>query len=162
MILADNAGYDSSDLTAKLRAAHFEGRSDSGLGMFSDSTQPKVPSNHLADMYEGTIASMRELGVTESYKLKRQVVLSASEAAEMILRWVLIYYWAAGECSFISDAGLTLYCVQRRGSVKLISTYSLLTSLTALVLLLNCYKSGTCRNLSCLNHLRRKRAIGVC
>lgn len=29
---------------------------------------------------------MRELGVTESYKLKRQVVLSASEAAEMIIR----------------------------------------------------------------------------
>lgn len=29
---------------------------------------------------------MRKLGVTESYKLKRQVVLSASEAAEMILR----------------------------------------------------------------------------
>lgn len=32
------------------------------------------------------VGSMRELGVTESYKLKRQVVLSASEAAEMILR----------------------------------------------------------------------------
>jgi T-complex protein 1 subunit beta len=30
---------------------------------------------------------MRELGVTESYKLKRQVVLSASEAAEMIIRY---------------------------------------------------------------------------
>jgi T-complex protein 1 subunit beta len=29
---------------------------------------------------------MKELGVTESYKLKRQVVLSASEAAEMIIR----------------------------------------------------------------------------
>ena len=29
---------------------------------------------------------MMELGVTESYKLKRQVVLSASEAAEMIIR----------------------------------------------------------------------------
>lgn len=29
---------------------------------------------------------MEELGVFESYKLKRQVVLSASEAAEMILR----------------------------------------------------------------------------
>ena len=29
---------------------------------------------------------MRDLGVTESYKLKRQVILSASEAAEMILR----------------------------------------------------------------------------
>lgn len=39
-------------------------------------------------MYEGKIASMVTLGVTESYKLKRQVVLSASEAAEMILRYV--------------------------------------------------------------------------
>lgn len=34
----------------------------------------------------GEIGSMRKLGVTESYKLKRQVVSSASEAAEMILR----------------------------------------------------------------------------
>ncbi|GAA6041841.1 hypothetical protein JCM8097_004501 [Rhodosporidiobolus ruineniae] len=68
-ILADNAGYDSSDLVAKLRAAHYEGRADSGL-----------------DMERGTVGSMRECGVTESYKLKRQVILSASEAAEMILR----------------------------------------------------------------------------
>jgi len=37
-------------------------------------------------MEQGIIGSMRECGVTESYKLKRQVVLSASEAAEMILR----------------------------------------------------------------------------
>lgn len=29
---------------------------------------------------------MAELGVTESYKLKRQVVVSASEASEMVLR----------------------------------------------------------------------------
>ncbi|KAI6151553.1 chaperonin Cpn60/TCP-1 family [Pisolithus tinctorius] len=68
-ILADNAGYDSSDLVTRLRAAHYEGQSDAGL-----------------DMNEGTIASMKKLGVTESYKLKRQVVLSASEAAEMIIR----------------------------------------------------------------------------
>ncbi|KAE9393965.1 hypothetical protein BT96DRAFT_863124 [Gymnopus androsaceus JB14] len=68
-ILADNAGYDSSDLVAKLRAAHYEGQADAGL-----------------DMNQGTIGSMVELGVTESYKLKRQVVLSASEAAEMIIR----------------------------------------------------------------------------
>ena len=32
IILADNAGYDSSDLVSKLRAAHYEGRSDAGLG----------------------------------------------------------------------------------------------------------------------------------
>ncbi|KAI1788907.1 chaperonin Cpn60/TCP-1 family [Ganoderma leucocontextum] len=69
IILADNAGYDSSDLVAKLRAAHYEGKSDAGL-----------------DMNEGTVGSMLTLGVTESYKLKRQVVISASEAAEMILR----------------------------------------------------------------------------
>jgi T-complex protein 1 subunit beta len=31
-ILADNAGYDSSDLVAKLRAAHYEGKADAGLG----------------------------------------------------------------------------------------------------------------------------------
>jgi T-complex protein 1 subunit beta len=41
-------------------------------------------------MDQGTIGSMRELGVTESYKLKRQVILSASEAAEMIIRYVLL------------------------------------------------------------------------
>ncbi|KAF9078265.1 T-complex protein 1 subunit beta [Rhodocollybia butyracea] len=68
-ILADNAGYDSGDLVTKLRVAHFEGQGDAGL-----------------DMNQGTIGSMTELGITESYKLKRQVVLSASEAAEMIIR----------------------------------------------------------------------------
>ncbi|KAF7965769.1 hypothetical protein HWV62_41960, partial [Athelia sp. TMB] len=68
-ILADNAGYDSSDLVSKLRAAHYEGDAQAGL-----------------DMNQGTIGSMKELGITESYKLKRQVVLSASEAAEMIIR----------------------------------------------------------------------------
>ena len=31
-ILADNGGYDSSDLVTKLRAAHYEGRADAGLG----------------------------------------------------------------------------------------------------------------------------------
>ncbi|KAH7101125.1 t-complex protein 1 beta subunit (tcp-1-beta) [Auriculariales sp. MPI-PUGE-AT-0066] len=68
-ILADNAGYDSSDLVARLRAAHYQGQKDAGL-----------------DMNNATIESMHKLGVTESYKLKRQVVVSASEAAEMILR----------------------------------------------------------------------------
>jgi len=68
-ILADNAGYDSSDLVSRLRAAHYEGESDAGL-----------------DMFEAKVESMRKFGVTESYKLKRQVVVSAGEACEMILR----------------------------------------------------------------------------
>lgn len=68
-ILADNAGLDSSELVSQLRAAHQAGQTDAGL-----------------DLNEGKVASMADLGVTESYKLKRQVILSASEAAEMILR----------------------------------------------------------------------------
>ncbi|KAI8898091.1 chaperonin Cpn60/TCP-1 family [Globomyces pollinis-pini] len=68
-ILADNAGYDSSDLVARLRAAHASGKSTFGL-----------------DMYNGDIADVSTLGITESFKLKRQVLLSASEATEMILR----------------------------------------------------------------------------
>jgi T-complex protein 1 subunit beta len=31
-ILADNAGFDSADLVSKLKAAHYEGRADAGLG----------------------------------------------------------------------------------------------------------------------------------
>ena len=37
-------------------------------------------------MEGGTIADMTEIGICESFKVKSQVVLSASEAAEMILR----------------------------------------------------------------------------
>lgn len=68
-ILADNAGFDSSELVSQLRAAHYEGKTTAGL-----------------DMVNGIVADVRELGITESYKLKKQVLLSASEAAEMILR----------------------------------------------------------------------------
>lgn len=32
------------------------------------------------------MADVRELGITESFAVKRQVLMSASEAAEMILR----------------------------------------------------------------------------
>ncbi|KAF5362596.1 hypothetical protein D9758_009589 [Tetrapyrgos nigripes] len=73
-ILAGNAGLDATELVAELRAEHFEGRRDKGLDLTSSSTG------------EGKVGSMRELGVTESYKLKKQVVLSATEAAEMIVR----------------------------------------------------------------------------
>jgi T-complex protein 1 subunit beta len=38
------------------------------------------------DMYNGTIGDMMELGVAEAFKSKLCVLLSASEAAEMILR----------------------------------------------------------------------------
>lgn len=96
-ILADNAGYDSSDLVSRLRAAHYDGQRDAGLGELTRKVEKRAvcltsgrPLH--VDMNEGTIGSMRKLGVTESYKLKRQVVVSASEAAEMILRYVFVDY----------------------------------------------------------------------
>ncbi|XP_051808787.1 T-complex protein 1 subunit beta [Acanthochromis polyacanthus] len=68
-IIADNAGYDSADLVAQLRAAHQENKTTFGL-----------------NMSEGSVGNMVDLGITESFQVKRQVLLSASEAAEMILR----------------------------------------------------------------------------
>jgi len=35
---------------------------------------------------KGEVGDMVELGITESYSVKRQVVVQAAEAAEMILR----------------------------------------------------------------------------
>lgn len=67
--IADNGGYDSTDLVSKLRALHAEGNQTAGL-----------------DMEKGVVGDMVELGITESYKVKLQVLMSASEAAEMILR----------------------------------------------------------------------------
>jgi T-complex protein 1 subunit beta len=37
-------------------------------------------------MYQGKITDLIDLGVMESFKYKFQVLMSASEAAEMILR----------------------------------------------------------------------------
>ena len=37
-------------------------------------------------MLDGTVGDMEELGITESFMVKQQMVASASEAAEMILR----------------------------------------------------------------------------
>lgn len=61
------------------------------LGLVSSIPQPLTGSNRYtpsdsADMDLGEVGSMLELGITESFKLKKQVVVSASEAAEMILR----------------------------------------------------------------------------
>lgn len=68
-ILADNGGYDSSELVAQLRSAHSRGNTQMGLNMTL-----------------GCIGDMRELGVTEALKSKVQSLTSAHEAAEMILR----------------------------------------------------------------------------
>lgn len=68
-ILSDNGGYDSAELVSQLRAAHAGGQITAGL-----------------NMYQGTVGDMRELAVTESFRVKDQIVISATEAAEMIMR----------------------------------------------------------------------------
>jgi len=68
-IIADNAGFDSSELISQLRANHASGQKTFGLNM---------------DV--GRVEDVQKLGITESFHLKRQVLLSAAEAAEMILR----------------------------------------------------------------------------
>merc|ERR1719430_1076699 len=64
-IMAENGGYDSAQLVSELKAYHKQGKSTSGL-----------------NMYKGCTGDMLELGITESLAVKRQVLLSASEAAE--------------------------------------------------------------------------------
>lgn len=56
-------------MISELRAAHSTGPSTFGLNMDA-----------------GKVDCMKKLGITESFVVKRQVLLSASEAAEMILR----------------------------------------------------------------------------
>jgi T-complex protein 1 subunit beta len=67
--ISDNGGYDSSKLISHLRAEHARGNSTAGLNMDT-----------------GEVGDMAKLGITESFKVKSQVVSSASEAAEMIMR----------------------------------------------------------------------------
>ena len=38
------------------------------------------------NMFEGRVDNMKELGVTECLRVKEQALISATEAAEMILR----------------------------------------------------------------------------
>ena len=66
--LAENAGLDSIDSLVDLRAAH-EDSIYMGLNVF-----------------EGGVTDMKEAGVIEPQRVKKQAIQSAAEAAEMILR----------------------------------------------------------------------------
>ncbi len=61
--------YDSAELVSLLRHQHHTGNNTAGLNMTN-----------------GTVGDMMNMGITEPLKLKLQVLLSAAEAAEMILR----------------------------------------------------------------------------
>jgi T-complex protein 1 subunit beta len=68
-IICDNAGLDSADILSSLRASHATPGSCAGV-----------------DIITGAVGDMRTCGIFESFKVKQQVLLSATEAAEMIIR----------------------------------------------------------------------------
>ena len=67
--IAENAGLDPIDMIVAIRAAHEAGNRTFGL-----------------DVYEGRPADMLKAGVVEPLRVKTQAIMSAAEAAVMILR----------------------------------------------------------------------------
>jgi T-complex protein 1 subunit beta len=68
-IICDNAGLDSAELLTSLRAGHAQPNSCAGI-----------------DILTGQVGDMRACGIFESFKVKQQILLSATEASEMIIR----------------------------------------------------------------------------
>lgn len=69
MIIADNAGLDSAELISDLKSAIYNGSNTAGI-----------------NINNGKVGDMKELGIYECLKVKEQALISACEAAEMILR----------------------------------------------------------------------------
>ena len=67
--IAENAGLDPIDMIVAIRAAHEAGNRTFGL-----------------DVYEGKPVDMLKAGVVEPLRVKTQAIMSATEAAVMILR----------------------------------------------------------------------------
>lgn len=96
--IADNAGLDSAELISQLRAEHHKENSTAGIdvitGQVSSPRQKSVmhPSFKIYVESETTltvfsqVGDMQKLGIQESFKVKQAILLSATEAAEMILR----------------------------------------------------------------------------
>jgi T-complex protein 1 subunit beta len=70
-LLCENAGIDSTEIISTIRLAHMT----SGL---------KYQSG--IDVIRGKVGNMEQLGVFEAFKVKLQILLSATEATECILR----------------------------------------------------------------------------
>ena len=67
--LAENAGMDAIDTIVELRAEHTKGNKYAGVNVF-----------------EGKVDDMKQLGVLEPYRVKKQALASATEVARLILR----------------------------------------------------------------------------
>ncbi|WVY99602.1 hypothetical protein V8G54_025672 [Vigna mungo] len=85
-IIADNAGLDSAELISQLRAEHQKEGCTAGIDVISGSVSIGTKSlvNLLSDYHD--VGDMAERGICEAFKVKQAVLLSSTEAAEMILR----------------------------------------------------------------------------
>jgi len=68
-IICDNGGLDSAEITQALKVEIVNGNRTAGI-----------------DINKGEVGDMQKLGITECLRVKEQALISASEAAEMILR----------------------------------------------------------------------------
>jgi thermosome len=68
-VLAENAGYDSIDTLVDLRAAHSDGDEHAGINVFT-----------------GELEDTFEAGIVETPGAKRQALVSAGEAANLVLK----------------------------------------------------------------------------
>ena len=68
-ILAENGGLDPIDVLVSLRSAHTEGKTTYGV-----------------DLDKGKVADMKKSRIIEPAIVKKQVIASASEAAQMLLK----------------------------------------------------------------------------
>lgn len=76
-IIAENGGYDATELVTNLAYHIRNGKNTSGL-----------------NMNNGTIGDMKDMGITECLRVKECAITSATEAAEMILRVDKVVYCA--------------------------------------------------------------------
>ncbi|WP_290898338.1 thermosome subunit beta [Ferroglobus sp.] len=67
--LAENAGLDPIDILVELKSVHEQGNVYAGI-----------------DVYNGKVVDMKEQGVLEPLRVKKQAIKSATEVATMILR----------------------------------------------------------------------------
>lgn len=71
IIICDNAGLDSAEIVSQIRAQIAADANGSAAGL---------------DVVMGHVGDMRKLGIFEAFKVKAAALMSATEAAEMILR----------------------------------------------------------------------------
>lgn len=71
--IAENGGYDSTELVTQLRAAHNKGQSSAGL-----------------NMNDGTIGDMKETGIIECFRVKCQVRAHPAAPPRAVLSHVLL------------------------------------------------------------------------